>query len=225
MVLKSVRFGEIEIDDRKIVTFPTASRASRARRGSRSYFMRRRAHQLAAGLVERPFVSLPVWSLSGVCRTMIQHQRRGRRELSVINGTICTFCNVVVIPEKLENMTVNLAAPILINIRANLGKQIIFDRKNYQIQYPAFAAICKYYREGKRACWCCREKLTRRSSSAIRSRSRCWGSREKVKLGIEAPISMRILREELIKQTGEENLQALRSPLVTFDLTNLGAKK
>jgi carbon storage regulator len=48
---------------------------------------------------------------------------------------------------------------------------------------------------------------------------------DKVKLGIEAPISMRILREELIKQTGEENLQALRSPLVTFDLTNLGAKK
>ncbi len=41
---------------------------------------------------------------------------------------------------------------------------------------------------------------------------------DKVKIGVEAPISMRIFREELIKQTGEENLNALRSPLVTFDL-------
>ncbi len=41
---------------------------------------------------------------------------------------------------------------------------------------------------------------------------------DKVKLGVEAPISMRIFREELIKQTGEENLNALKSPIVTFDL-------
>ena len=40
---------------------------------------------------------------------------------------------------------------------------------------------------------------------------------DKVKLGVEAPISMRIFREELIQQTGEENLNALKSPLVTFD--------
>jgi carbon storage regulator len=44
---------------------------------------------------------------------------------------------------------------------------------------------------------------------------------DKVKLGIEAPISMRILREELIRQTGEENLHALRSPLITFDLQSI----
>jgi carbon storage regulator len=48
---------------------------------------------------------------------------------------------------------------------------------------------------------------------------------DKVKLGVEAPISMRILREELIRQTGEENMHALRSPLVTFDLSGLGATK
>lgn len=41
---------------------------------------------------------------------------------------------------------------------------------------------------------------------------------DKVKLGVEAPISMRIFREELIRQTGEENLSALKSPIVTFDL-------
>lgn len=43
---------------------------------------------------------------------------------------------------------------------------------------------------------------------------------EKIRLGIEAPVSMRIFREELISQTGEENKNAVNSTLVTFDLDN-----
>ncbi len=41
---------------------------------------------------------------------------------------------------------------------------------------------------------------------------------ERIKLGIEAPVSMRIFREELIRETGETNRSALNSPLVTFEL-------
>ncbi len=41
---------------------------------------------------------------------------------------------------------------------------------------------------------------------------------EKIKLGIEAPVSMRIFREELIRETGEENKSALNSLLVTFEV-------
>lgn len=41
---------------------------------------------------------------------------------------------------------------------------------------------------------------------------------EKVRLGIEAPVSMRIFREELIRETGEENKNAVNSSLVTFDI-------
>ena len=41
---------------------------------------------------------------------------------------------------------------------------------------------------------------------------------EKIKIGIDAPMSMRIFREELIRETSEENKNALNSPLVTFDL-------
>ena len=48
---------------------------------------------------------------------------------------------------------------------------------------------------------------------------------DKVKLGVEAPISLRIFREELVKQTGEENLNALKSPIVTFDLRSVEANK
>lgn len=41
---------------------------------------------------------------------------------------------------------------------------------------------------------------------------------DKVKVGVEAPISMRIFREELIRETGDANRIAVKAPLVTFDL-------
>ncbi len=41
---------------------------------------------------------------------------------------------------------------------------------------------------------------------------------DKVKIGVDAPVSMRIFREEIIKKTGEENQMALHSSLFTLDL-------
>lgn len=148
MILESARFGEIEIDDKKIITFPhgipgleSATRYALIRHDKTNPISWLQA-------VDDPYVSLPVVEPFLVLPDYefnISDADAG--ELSVNKRDDLHIVNVVVIPEKLENMTVNLAAPILINIRMNLGKQIIFDRKNYQVQYPAFEAICKYYRE------------------------------------------------------------------------------
>ncbi len=43
--------------------------------------------------------------------------------------------NIVTIKEKLENMTINLAAPLVININKNLGKQVILDDNKYPVKY------------------------------------------------------------------------------------------
>jgi flagellar assembly factor FliW len=148
MVLKSARFGEIEIDDRKIIAFPHGIPGLEGTtRFALIHF--EKTHPISwLQAVDEPGVSLPVvepFLVMPDYEFNISDADAG--ELSVSKRDDLHVLNVVVIPEKLENMTVNLAAPILINIRANLGKQIIFDRKNYQIRYPAFEAICKYYRE------------------------------------------------------------------------------
>ena len=44
---------------------------------------------------------------------------------------------------------------------------------------------------------------------------------DKVKLGIDAPRSTRIFREELLAATVSTNKQALQAPLVSFDLSSL----
>lgn len=44
--------------------------------------------------------------------------------------------NTVTLNSKIENITVNLKAPIIINIKTGLGEQIILDRDEYGIKHP-----------------------------------------------------------------------------------------
>lgn len=49
--------------------------------------------------------------------------------------------NVVVIPTDIKAMTVNLAAPIIINAKRGIGKQIIIDAMELPIRFPIYEAI------------------------------------------------------------------------------------
>jgi len=55
--------------------------------------------------------------------------------------------NIMVLPEDLPKMTVNLMAPILINVKKMLGVQIMMDYKPLPLRYPAFDALMKYYND------------------------------------------------------------------------------
>lgn len=44
--------------------------------------------------------------------------------------------NTVTLSSKIENITVNLKAPIIINIKTGLGEQIILDKDEYGIKHP-----------------------------------------------------------------------------------------
>jgi len=43
--------------------------------------------------------------------------------------------NIVNIKDELKDMTINLAAPLVININKHLGKQIILDDNDYPVKY------------------------------------------------------------------------------------------
>lgn len=55
---------------------------------------------------------------------------------------------VAVIPPEVNLMTANLAAPILINIVGNVGRQVIAEGDEYQVRQPIFEAICRFMHEG-----------------------------------------------------------------------------
>jgi flagellar assembly factor FliW len=56
--------------------------------------------------------------------------------LRIKDATEVSLMNVVTVNSKVEEITVNLKAPIVINIKAGLGEQIILDRENYKIKHP-----------------------------------------------------------------------------------------
>lgn len=148
MLIPSIRFGEIEIEEKKIISFPQGlpGLENIKRFTLISHEKTYPINWLQA--VDEPYISLPVvepFLVMPEYEFNISDSDTG--DLALTKRGDLHIVNVVVIPEKIENMTVNLAAPILINVRMNLGKQIVFDRKNYQIRYPAFEAICRNFRE------------------------------------------------------------------------------
>jgi flagellar assembly factor FliW len=148
MHLSTMRFGEIEIEESKIISFPKGLPGLEDTKRFALIHHDKTYPIDWLQSVDDPRISLPVvepFLVMPDYEFNISDSDAG--ELSASRRSDLHVLNVVVIPEKLEDMTVNLAAPILINVRMNLAKQIIFDRKNYQIQYPAFEPICKYFRE------------------------------------------------------------------------------
>ncbi|OHW61968.1 flagellar assembly factor FliW [Andreesenia angusta] len=51
--------------------------------------------------------------------------------------------SIVKIPGKLEDMTVNLSAPIVINSKSKLGKQIVLDDSRYSVRHRIYSGETK----------------------------------------------------------------------------------
>lgn len=60
------------------------------------------------------------------------------KELQIESHENVIVLNTVTLSSTVENITINLKAPIIINIKMKLGEQIILDNSNYLIKYPAF---------------------------------------------------------------------------------------
>lgn len=56
---------------------------------------------------------------------------------------------VAVLPVDPANMTANMAAPILINIERNLGRQVVLDDPELDMRQPIWDAVCRKLKEAR----------------------------------------------------------------------------
>ena len=56
--------------------------------------------------------------------------------LKIENPEEVLILNTVTLNSNIKKITTNLKAPIIINIKNNLGYQMILDRENYSIKHP-----------------------------------------------------------------------------------------
>ena len=65
------------------------------------------------------------------------------------NGTPLLYYNIAVVPEDLQQMRVNLKAPIIINQAMRLGKQVITSDEEYTVRHYIFDDIQKSQQNGQ----------------------------------------------------------------------------
>ena len=136
MRLETTRFGAIDIDDESIITF------TRPIIGFQEY---RRFTVLpgpeSSGVVwlqstesgELAFIMMdPRTIIADYTVKLSEHELS---ELAVASTDDLDIYTLVVVPADQKNVRTNLKAPVLINPKHRLGKQMILDKSDYPVQY------------------------------------------------------------------------------------------
>jgi len=65
------------------------------------------------------------------------------KDLELVDAESYYIYNVVVVPEEIEKMSVNLKAPIIINDKLKKGKQVLSKNEDYAIRYFIYEELNK----------------------------------------------------------------------------------
>lgn len=140
MKLYASSFGEIEINEEDILTFPEGIPGFE---DSKRYIIINNPDEQnpfdwlqsvdngdLAFVIINPFFVKPDYD--------IVIPQSALEKLKIKDESDVALYSIVVVPEKLEDMTVNLTGPIVINVREKLGKQIILDDHRYTTKHYIF---------------------------------------------------------------------------------------
>ena len=139
------RFGEIEVDEEKIVHFPNGIPAFEDEHEfiilpydeeSPYYFMQSVKSPDLAFLLTIPFLFFPDYSFEIDDATI--------QELDVKNYDKLLYYSMITIPNgSIRYMTANLLAPVVINIENMQAKQVVLDKSNYTTKHRLFPEPAK----------------------------------------------------------------------------------
>lgn len=140
MKLHASSFGEIEIDEENVLTFPEGIP------GFEQYkkfivinnpdeenpfdWLQSVDNEDLAFVIINPFFAFPDYDIT-IPESAIE-------KLKIKDETDVFVYTIVVVPENLEDMTTNLSGPIIINGREKLGKQVILEDNRYTTKHYIF---------------------------------------------------------------------------------------
>ncbi|MCL2248398.1 MAG: flagellar assembly protein FliW [Oscillospiraceae bacterium] len=144
MQIDTLRFGNVEVDEAKFLDFEEGVP------GLEQY------HTYALLQFEEsyPLVWLQSTEETGICLPVLDTfsvlpdyvfdiDETDVKRLQLTKPDDLFVVSVVVIPDEISGMTVNLAAPIIINTSSGKAKQIMLSGSEYNVRVPIFQEICK----------------------------------------------------------------------------------
>jgi len=143
MQIDTLRFGTVEVDENKIIEFGEGIP------GLEQY----QKYALLQFEESYPIIWLQSMDDSGICLPVLDTfivlpeyifdiDDSDVKLLGLNSPDELHVVSVVVIPEDIQGMTVNLAAPIIINTITGHAKQIVLTGTEYNVRAPVFQQIC-----------------------------------------------------------------------------------
>lgn len=145
MLVKTRYFGEVDLDDDKVITFDSGIF------GFEEY--KRYALLFNSDAENRPTISwlqsideeslaLPVMIPTVVMpeyNPIVEDELL--KNLGEYDDNTLSVLVTVTVPKEIENMTVNLKAPIVINTATMKGSQVVVENADYEIKFPVFEIL------------------------------------------------------------------------------------
>ena len=141
MTIMTKVFGEITIDDDRIITFPKGivgfpeltefALLHDSDKGADSI------HWLQS--IQEPAFAMPVMDPLRVCPDYNPEvDDEILKNLGELNPDDMLVLVTMTVPKDVEQMTVNLKAPIIINADTRKGAQIIVENQDYEVKYKIY---------------------------------------------------------------------------------------
>ncbi len=140
MLINSVQYGEIEVDEENIILFKEGLPGFETLKKYVLIFSPEPElpfHHLQC--VDDPAVSFVITDpFLFVENYDFELDPEIERDLAITSNEDVLVYSIAVIKENLKSSTINLKGPIIINHVKKLGKQVVIDGDNYELRYQIF---------------------------------------------------------------------------------------
>ena len=149
MILKTLRFGDIEVDQSKKILFADGMPGFEQLSMFFVLVLEETSPIYWLQSMEDPSVTLPVLNpfeiLGDQYALEISDQEVEALKLDDEQDLLVVV--VTVIPEEMTTMTANMAAPVLINVKRGIGKQVFIDNRNSPVRFPIYVPMMAFLKQ------------------------------------------------------------------------------
>jgi flagellar assembly factor FliW len=150
MTYDTTRFGSIEYDEAKAITFPEGLPGLEHTREYLLVHAEETEPIFWLQSLEDGDLALPVayaFELKEDYALEVDDDDLAFLKIEQPDDVMVLF--VVVVPDDITKMTANMAAPVLIQPQAGLGKQVFTKGSSYQVRQPIFDAVMAALERGE----------------------------------------------------------------------------
>ena len=139
-------FGEVDVDDSKIIDFPNGIIGFP---DLKRFTLMHDEEQGSGSIkwlqsIDEPGFAMPVMDPLVVCPDYSPEIDRTKIEdVGDLNDEDILVLVTVTVPHDLEKMTVNLMGPFIVNVKGMKGVQSIVENDNYPVKFPIYDILKK----------------------------------------------------------------------------------